>query len=153
LSNPWWQERRWAEEAGALVVKEGVGGRCGLDGAWVWSAVGMDCFGESKAALAVAAPSGIAATAATTVGDGGGGEGGGGEGGGGDGGAAVTLPSGIAATTATVRELLLPAAGLLVRWAEAEIEVELASVEVGGSAVVIRRTFDLASGECFSSRG
>ena len=43
-----WQERRWADGAGELVVRSG-GGRSGLDGAWVAATVGLLCFGERAA--------------------------------------------------------------------------------------------------------
>jgi len=39
-----WQERRWDKEAGALSVNEDAS-RSGLDGAWISTAVGVECFG------------------------------------------------------------------------------------------------------------
>lgn len=90
-----WQERRWADEAGKLLLREGGGGRTGLDGAWVSSIVGAGCFGEK-------APDG----------------------------------------TRTDSELTLPALGLVVRWAQEAIEVEMQPL-AGGDVTTIRRVFDL----------
>ena len=49
-----WQERQWSTVA-ELKVNEG-GGRSGIDGAWISSAIGIDNFGESKEAKAPPAP-------------------------------------------------------------------------------------------------
>lgn len=46
-----WQERQWAADAGALSVREG-GSRCGIDGAWLSSAIGLSCFAEANSAAA-----------------------------------------------------------------------------------------------------
>ena len=46
-----WQERLWAADAGVLQVREG-GSRVGIDAAWLSSAVGIGCFGETTDAVA-----------------------------------------------------------------------------------------------------
>lgn len=99
-----WQERRWAEEPGKLLVREGGGGRSGLDGAWVSSAVGAGCFGKK-------APEG----------------------------------------SSTGSQLSLPAVGLVVRWAQAAIEVEMQPT-ADGEKTTICRVFDLETGESTFSR-
>lgn len=43
-----WQERLWSDGP-SLMVREG-GGRCGIDAAWLSSAVGIDCFGKQTEA-------------------------------------------------------------------------------------------------------
>jgi len=66
-----WQERRWSETP-SLQVKEDRGSRSGLDASWVFSAVGLSCFGggdedsgkdEAAAAERAAAVAGRAAAA------------------------------------------------------------------------------------------
>ena len=42
-----WHERRWAEQQSLKIRSDDGVGRSGLDGAFVSSAVGMACFGES----------------------------------------------------------------------------------------------------------
>ena len=45
-----WQERCWSESPSPdLKVREGTGGRSGLDAAWVSPLVGVACFGERNA--------------------------------------------------------------------------------------------------------
>ena len=60
-----WQERRWSETP-SLQVREDRGSRSGLDASWVFSAVGLWCFGEDEAAAAERAAA--AAGQAVTVG-------------------------------------------------------------------------------------
>ena len=63
-----WHERRWAEQQSLKIRSEDGVGRSGLDGAFVSSAIGMACFGESaKSAPKIAEANALALGGGVTV--------------------------------------------------------------------------------------